>query len=96
MTRQLFLTHDFGTWHFDLSNDNGANMGDTLVTTILGSLGTAITLASVCIAYLQFQRLHARKENEVHVSTIDVEPLRHTQELPAAHPARAKYVPLIL
>jgi hypothetical protein len=66
-------------------------MVDTLVSTILGSLGTAITLASVCIAYLQFQRLHAREENEAHLSTIDVERFRHTQELPMAHPARARY-----
>jgi hypothetical protein len=61
-------------------------MLDTLANVILGSLGTAISLAGVYIAYLQFQQLQGRRKHEATLSMSDIERLRQTQELPAADP----------
>jgi hypothetical protein len=66
-------------------------MVDTLSSIILGSIGTAIALANVCIAYLQFQRLRAREKYESHLSISDIERLRHTQELLVADPSGVRY-----
>jgi hypothetical protein len=66
-------------------------MVDTLVNIIMGCLATAIGLAGLCIAYLQFQQSRARKQYEAHLSMGDIERLRQTQELPAADPPGVRY-----